>query len=178
MCTRMIPALVPRGARQRGRTADGRAWARHVEGTQRVLKRGYSTRVLKRGTRSSGEGASGACGRIRRIMGGQCSAVLCTLGVWQYVSGTHGVLKAYSRGTPGVPTLRGALPGGGGAQRCARVQRQEGYSRGTPRVLIGCSRVLTGYAHGTAHPATHAAPLSGGCGSLCRTQWAVRGTRA
>jgi hypothetical protein len=83
-------------------------------------------------------------------VGGQCSAVLCTLGVWQYISDTHGVLKGYSqvrgthsRGTPRAPALRGALPGGGGAQRCAaRVQRQEGYSRGTPRVLIG-------YSHGT-----------------------------
>ena len=30
----------------------------------------------------------------------------------------------------------------------ARVQREEGYSRGTPRVLIGCSRVLMGYSQG------------------------------
>jgi hypothetical protein len=81
------------------------------------------------------------CVCVWACVGGQCSAALCTLGVWRYVSGTHGVLEGYShprgtysRGAPGVPTLRGALPGGGGAQRCARVQRQEGYSRGTLRI--------------------------------------------
>ncbi len=48
MCARTIPALVPRGRRQRGRTADGRARARHVGGTQK----GYSSKgthgVLRR----------------------------------------------------------------------------------------------------------------------------------
>ena len=169
MCTRMIPALVSRGARQRRRTADGRARARHVEGTQRVLKRGYSTRVLKRGTHSSGEGASGACGRIRRIMGGQCSAALCTLGVWQYVSGTHGVLKGYSQprrthgvllGYPHSGELSPAAAVRSGARACSDTKGTDvvlmGYSqgrgtypRGTPRVLIGCSRVLTWYSQGT-----------------------------
>ncbi len=50
------------------------------------------------------------------------------------------------------------------AHRCARVQRQEGYSRGTPMVLKGCSRVLTRYSHGTAHPACES--LSGAGHSL------------
>ncbi len=50
-----------------------------TEGTQqRVLKQWYSTKGAQTGIHSSGESASGACGRIRRIMGGQCSAVQCT----------------------------------------------------------------------------------------------------
>ena len=155
MCTRTVPALVPRGARQRGRTADGRAGARHVEGTQRVLKRGYSTRVLKRGTRSCGESASGACGRIRRIMGGTRSAALCTLGVWQYVSGTHGVLKGYSQprrthgvllGYPHSGELSPAAAVRSGARAGAATGRVlTGYSEGADRVLKGTHGVRTRY---------------------------------
>jgi hypothetical protein len=132
---------VPRGARRTG--VQGR-------GTLRVLNQGYSTKEY------SNKGTQNINCSIRGRIGGQCWAVLCALGVWQYISGSHGVLKGYSqvlgthsRGTPGVPTLRGALTGGGGAQRCARVQREEGYSRGTHRVMIGYfKRVLTGYSQG------------------------------
>ncbi len=111
---------------------------------------------------------------------------------------TYRVLTGYSKGTPShgvltgyfysrVPTLRGALAGGCGAQRSARACSDR---KGTPRVLIGCPRVLTGYSEGadrvpkgTHEVLTHnCAPrharesLSGGCGSLCRTRRAVHGS--
>ena len=97
ICTRMLPTALAGGAARRtaaqadgGRACRGAAHEGYSRGTQTsVLKPGYSNK----GTHSSGETPPAACGRIRRIDGGQCAAVLCTLGVWQYVSGTHGVLK-------------------------------------------------------------------------------------
>jgi hypothetical protein len=88
--------------------------------------------------------------------------------------GTGYSLTGYSDGThtPGSSHRR---------LRCAaRVQRQEGYSRRTPRVLIGCSRVLTGYSEGADRvlKGTHAALLlllfavsvgrGGKCTVVCR----------
>jgi hypothetical protein len=108
---------VPRGARQRGRTADGRARARHVEGTQRVLKQGYSKgtqrRVLKRGfsnkgarkgTQSSGETPPGACGqsratRFRALCDGRHRRAVLLRAYRYRTQGYFGVLTAYSHGS-------------------------------------------------------------------------------
>jgi hypothetical protein len=124
VCFRRRSPAVPRGARQRGRTADKRAGARHI----RVLKQGYS----KKGTHSSGETPSGACGSIRgKSVGSARQCVLGALGVrlvladgsiYRVLTGYSQVVRhTHSRGTSWVPTLRGALTGGGGA--LARVQR-------------------------------------------------------
>jgi hypothetical protein len=132
----------------------------------RVLNQGCSNNGTHKGySNAAAKVLSGACGRSRGKSVGsarQCCAHS------EYGS-TYRVLT-YSRGTPGVPTLRGALPGGGGAQRCARVQREGGYSRGTHGVLIGYSQgtheVLKGYC-----ASRHAREsLSGACGSQFRTQ--------
>jgi hypothetical protein len=150
---------------------------RYSQGTQERALKGYSKgtqRVLERDSR-------------RKLQGYSQQWRNCFGCLWQYswklvssarkccahseYGSTYRVLKGYSqprrtysRGTPGVPTLRGALPGGGGARARAATGRVltgyskgadrvlsrvlTGYSRGTPRVLVGCSRVLTGYSQG------------------------------
>jgi hypothetical protein len=191
MCTRMIPALVPRGARQRGRTADGRARARHVRVlTPRVLNQG----VLNKGAQKGYSQLRRKCfGCLRPYSSDNGWAVLGSVVRTRsmavrigYARGTHGVLLGYPHSGELSPA---AAVRSDARARAATRRVLTGYSEGAdrvlkgthgvlPRVLIGCSRVLTGYSHGTGHAATHAAPLSGGRGSLCRTQWAVRGTRA
>ncbi len=153
MCTRMIPtALVPRGARQRGRTADGRAGARHVEGTQRVLKRvlctsprtTYCSGVLSpvlRAHRCSGAVEPWHARSIHALARAQAqtptkgySQVVRTYSQGSQVRGTysrgtpsHGVLSGYSWGThtPGSSPRR---------RRCARACSDR---KGTHGVLIG-----------------------------------------
>ncbi len=60
ICTRTVPALVPRGARQRRRTADGRARARRV----RVLK-GYSNEGTQQGY---SKGVLAAAAKVLRVL--------------------------------------------------------------------------------------------------------------
>jgi hypothetical protein len=116
-----------------------------TKGTQpRVLNQGYSTkgaqpRVLNQRVLNQGYSTEGtqrvlkaAAKRFRVLaavlVGNRWNALGSVVHVWTmvvhigYSWGTQRVLPAtaYSRGTPGVPTLRGALTGGGGAQRCAR----------------------------------------------------------
>jgi hypothetical protein len=95
----------------------------------------------QKGTGSSGKSASGACGSIRGKSVGsarQCCAHS------EYGS-TYRVLTGYLKGTPShgvltgyfyfrVPTLRGALTGGCGAQRSARALNDR---KGTHGVLPG-----------------------------------------
>jgi hypothetical protein len=137
------------------------------KGTQRVLK-GYS-----RGTPSSGEGdwqgtqrsftgssegthrvlkkdiqKVGSCGSIRGIMGGQCTVMLCPLGLWLVLcdssiyfvlprcsQGTHS--HWYSPGTPRVPTL---LSPAAVVRSDVRVCSDRKCSRGTHGVLKGYSK--------------------------------------
>jgi hypothetical protein len=205
----MLPTALAGGAARRpaARADGGRACRGAARtGTQRVLKQGWSkkgtrkgyskqgtqNRVLKigfskQGTHRSGETPSSACGRIPgQLLGSARQGCAHS----EYGS-TYRVLTGHSKGTPSHGVLTGYSWGthtSGSShrpRRCAamraRVQRQEGYSRGTPRVLIGCSRGLTRYSHGTAHPATHASLLRvlvADCVGRSGQCTAARGTRA
>ena len=128
--------------------------------------------------------------------------MLCTLGAWQYVSGTHGVLKGYSQVLHGVLThgvllgyphsgeLSPAAAVRGGARACGDTKGTPGvlmgysqgrgtYPRGTPRVLIGCSRVLTWYSQGTDRVLKGTPTVLIGCSRVLTgySEGADRGTR-
>ena len=179
---------MPRGARQRRRTADGHG---HV----RVLK-GYSTKGAQKGYSQQRRKCFGC---LRHYSSDRWWAVLGSAvrtrsmavrigysrGTRRELASTGYSLTGYSWGThtPGSSRRR---------RRCARcVQRQEGYSRGTPRVLIGvlagysegADRVTIEYSRGTHVERTrHCTPrhgrgtASGGRGRLCRTRRAVLGS--
>jgi hypothetical protein len=85
-----------------------RVLAGYSKGTQRELtgysKEGTQKEDSKKGTHSSGEGASGACGSSRGESVGSarqrvCGALSARVG-WGHVSGTHRVLSGYSPAYP------------------------------------------------------------------------------
>ncbi len=80
----------PRGRRRTG--VQGRGTLRVLEG----YSKGTQPRVLKQGHSQQRRKCFGCLRPYSSEMGGQCSAVLCALGVWQYISGTQRVLKGYS----------------------------------------------------------------------------------
>ncbi len=142
----------------------------YSRGTQRALE-GHSKGTQKDTQRRGCEAASGACGSIRRISVGQCSAVLCPLGVGLVLvdGSVYRALTGYSRGILRHPHYGKFSPAAAvGADARARAAMY-GYSQGTPRVLPatgysrGTHRVLQEYFKGTptgtAHPAEHAALL-------------------
>ncbi len=126
-----------------------------------VLKNGYAARVLKKGAQKggfklgitkgilkkglkrSGETASGSCGRICAVYGGQCTALRCSA---QRSNGPCGtvVCIGYSRGTH----TTGALTGGSGWRLLCITREHTRVCTGTARVLRQkrTSRVLTAYS--------------------------------
>ena len=154
-------ALEPRGARQRSRTADGRAGARHVRVLTGYSNKGTQTGYSNKGTHSSGETpwalAAVFVGYWWAVLGSASSAHS------EYGS-TYRVLTGYSKGTLRYGELtHGVLlgcPPAGEFSPEAAVRSDARARAATGRVLTGYSqgtdRVLTRYAHGTAHPATHA----------------------
>ncbi len=109
----------------------------------------FQNKGAQKGSRSSGETPSGACGHIRRINGGQCSVVLCALGVWG-VSVDGSILSGTSQGThrrihlvlTGQSTGRASV---GACARCGRDVQQHPAAHGTTACLVcdGISRRST-----------------------------------
>ena len=140
----MIPtALVPRGARQRRRTADGRAGARHVRVLTGYSNQGAQTGYSIKGTHSSGETpwalAAVFVGYWWAVLGSASSAHS------EYGS-TYRVLTGYSKGTLRYGGLtHGVLlgcPHAGEFSPAAAV-------RSDARARAATGRVLTGYSQGT-----------------------------
>jgi hypothetical protein len=133
-------------------TGTHRVLTEYSQGTPRVLKKGTPKGTQKRYSNGAQKRYSKAAAKLLRVRAaflGHSWEVLCTLGVWQYVSGTHGVLKGYSqpRRTHGV--LLGC-PHSGVLSPAAAV-RSGARACGDARVLGGVCNHNTNGLHVETH---------------------------
>ncbi len=155
---------MPRGARQRGRTADGRARAR--KGTQRVLKSGtheeYSRKGTQKGVLKKGYSKRYSKGYSNAVLKSDAQKAVLKKG---YSKGgtrlgySRNVLTNIQRSGETAPGSCGRVCGvlAGSARQCGAHQSRVCAAR-------HC-RVLTGYSQGTHRVLRNAG--SGSDGPLC-----------